>query len=95
MPYATFYFGVANTGEITTNLTIGEDISGAMAKIIENPMKQTSFSLSKGDFFTHKWWVASNVRNYAVITPVLDQLEQLGYSVISADKDYIILHKKA
>merc|ERR1711879_286235 len=95
MPYATFYFGVANTGEITTNLTIAEDISEEMAAMPDNPMKQTSFSLTKGNWFTHKWWLASNVRNYAIIQGVMDILELKGYQLKSADKDYIVLYKPA
>lgn len=66
--------------------TISEDISDDMAKLPDNPMKQTSFSLSKGNWFTHKWWMASNVRNYAIIQGVMDILEKRGYQLKAADK---------
>ena len=59
------------------------------------PLKQTSFSLTKGTWFTHKWWLASNVRNYAVIQGCMDLLEKLGYELKSADKDLIIMFKPA
>jgi hypothetical protein len=57
------------------------------------PLKQTSFSLTKGTWFTHKWWLASNVRNYAVVQGVMDILERLGYQLKTADKDFIIMWK--
>eukprot|EP01108_Squamamoeba_japonica_P009038 TRINITY_DN8278_c0_g1_i1.p2 TRINITY_DN8278_c0_g1~~TRINITY_DN8278_c0_g1_i1.p2 ORF type:complete len:102 (-),score=20.69 TRINITY_DN8278_c0_g1_i1:51-356(-) len=93
MPYATFYFGVANTGEITTNVTITEDLSEDMANMPDCPLKQTSFSLTKGTWFTHKWWLASNTRNYAVIQGVMDILERKGYTLVSASADLIVMHK--
>mmetsp|Transcript_3969 Transcript_3969/g.9524 ORF Transcript_3969/g.9524 Transcript_3969/m.9524 type:complete len:301 (-) Transcript_3969:70-972(-) len=93
MPYATIYFGIANTGEITTNLTLAEDISEQMAKMIDCPLKQTSFSRAKGTWFTTKWWMASNVRNYAVVQGVMDVLAECGYELKSADKDYIVMYK--
>jgi hypothetical protein len=68
-----------------------EDLSAELAKMHECPLKQTSFSLSKGTWFTHKWWLASNVRNYAVIQGVMDILEKLGYQLKFADKDFIVM----
>jgi hypothetical protein len=72
-------------------LSRSEDLSAELAKMHECPLKQTSFSLTKGTWFTHKWWLASNVRNYAVIQGVMDILEKLGYQLKFADKDFIVM----